>query len=366
MAASKCAGGLLPGVPLVESPLFALAVEEAALSGPERAIAEDLHRSGFAVIDFPDPEIDARIERIKTCFAPSFGIDPGNRESRKGGGNKRLQDAWRDNADVRAIAANPSVLGLLGKLWGRRAIPFQTLNFPVGTQQHPHSDAVHFSSIPERFMCGVWLAMEDVHPDAGPLCYVPGSHRWPIPSNLMMGRHAGQPGDEPSAQSPFEELWEAMTETSGTAPELFLAKKGQALIWCANLLHGGSRQVDMTLTRWSQVTHYYFDDCIYYTPAYSDEALGRLATRQIVDIATGENVPNRYLGEPLDRDTPQPRKRLLDRFRRAHTGTASAPGLPDDFDAARYHELHPDVADSGEDAVAHYIKHGRNEGRRYR
>ena len=53
----------------------------------------------------------------------------------------RVQDAWAYHEDVRAIAANHAVLDLLQKLYGRRPFPFQTLNFPVGTQQHLHSGA---------------------------------------------------------------------------------------------------------------------------------------------------------------------------------------------------------------------------------
>ena len=56
---------------------------------------------------------------------------------------------------------NTGILSLFSTLYGRRAWPFQTLNFPVGTQQHYHSDSVHFSSVPERFMCGVWVDLED-------------------------------------------------------------------------------------------------------------------------------------------------------------------------------------------------------------
>lgn len=37
-------------------------------------------------------------------------------------------------------------------------------------------------------MCGVWLAMEDIAEEAGPVFYVPGSHKWPILNNTMIGR----------------------------------------------------------------------------------------------------------------------------------------------------------------------------------
>ena len=50
---------------------------------------------------------------------------------------------------------------------------FQTLNFPVGTQQHLHSDALYFHSEPAGFMCGVWVALEDIHADTDPLESVP-------------------------------------------------------------------------------------------------------------------------------------------------------------------------------------------------
>jgi hypothetical protein len=152
-------------------------------------------------------------------------------------------------------------------------------------------------------MCGVWLAMEDVHPDAGPLTYVPSSQKWPILSNAMIGRR-GFGAHEEHAQVPFEAAWRALVQSSGLQQETFLAKKGQALIWAANLLHGGSIQNDPTLTRWSQVTHYYFEDCTYYTPAFSDEPLGALDVRTIVDVRTGDLRPNFYLGEPVPSEQP--------------------------------------------------------------
>jgi len=289
---------VLPGFPLIESPLFSMSLDGSGLDDAERAVASQLNQNGFAVIDFPDPEIDQRIERIKANLSPQFGITPGDRDSVIHCTNRRVQDAWTFDEDVKAIAANPQILQLLSKLYGRTAFPFQTLNFPVGTQQAAHTDSVHFSSVPERFMCGVWLAMEDVGPDAGPLFYVPGSHRWQVLSNLLIGR-AGWQTSLNSAQDPFAAAWSAMIAATGAGEDVFLARKGQALIWCANLLHGGSTLNDPGQTRWSQVTHYYFDDCIYYTPAFSDEPLGRLALRNIVSISDGQHKPNLYLGETV-------------------------------------------------------------------
>lgn len=311
-----------PGLPLIESPLFALHKTNQGFTVEEERVAVDLHEKGFAVVDFPDTDIDARIDRIKAGLAPRFGIDFADPESDKTNGKRRIQDAWTFDADVRAIASNQAVLNLLSKLWGRRAFPFQTLNFPVGTQQDAHSDSVHFSTLPERFMCGVWLAMEDILPDSGPLFYYPGSHRWPIVTNALIGRR-GFGGDLKSAQDPYGPALNALVNAFDAKVENFQARKGQALIWCANLLHGGSRQNDVRLTRWSQVTHYYFDDCIYYTPAFSDELLGQLMLRAPMSISDGSTRQSSYLGEIVrDRSAPDAKSvssrpyRFLERFKR--------------------------------------------------
>jgi hypothetical protein len=359
---------LLPGIPLIESPLFAASVDGAGMSEQEIAIARSLNERGYAVIDFPDPDIEARMDRIKARLAAHFGIDPDDTSTSKSPGGLRVQDAWSTDPDVKAIAANPEILALLSKLYGRKAFPFQTLNFPVGTEQHPHSDSIHFSSLPERFMCGVWLAFEDTHPDAGPLVYYPGSHKWPIVTNAMIGRRGWQ-SHSASAQTPFEQVWRALVAESGVQPDLFFARKGQALIWAANLLHGGSVQNDPCRTRWSQVTHYYFKDCAYYTPAFSDESFGRLDLRRIVNIASGEIEPNAILGEPVPTAKRSTKAGKLGKWWRSLRQGARpdyAVGLPSDFDRDAYYRLNPDIAATGIDPAEHYQKQGRGEARRYR
>lgn len=280
----------LPGVPNVESPLFERLFADA--DAETRRVARALHDDGFALIDFPEPDFTTLAEEVITTLAPRMPLDAFRAGQAP---SPRTEGAWRDVPAVQRIASNSEVLMLLGRLYGRRAFPFQTLNFPVGTQQHPHTDSVHFSSMPERFMCGVWVALEDIHPDAGPLVYFPGSHRLPVYANEHIGFASHAAGTVPT-QAVYEPMWRDLIDAGGLRPSHFLPKRGQAVIWAANLLHGGSAQADLNRTRWSQVTHYYFEDCAYYTPMHSDLAYGQIAFRRIEDIATGKPVPNRYLG----------------------------------------------------------------------
>jgi Phytanoyl-CoA dioxygenase (PhyH) len=320
----------LSGVPLVESPLFHDILAEMELDEPTKAIATHFHDHGWAVIDFPDPEINALADRIKRSLHSHYDWNSWRARGWRNNDGLRIQDAYQFNADVQRIAANPQILTLLSALYGRRAWPFQTLNFPVGTQQHFHSDSIHFSSAPERFMCAVWVALEDIGPEQGPLMYFSGSHKWPIYVNEHVGLTRVGATEEPT-QKPFEEMWAALIRANCLKPTHFHAKKGQALIWAANLLHGGSRQTDPDLTRWSQVTHYYFDGCCYYSPMESDPFYGRIFFRRPKNISTGTVMPNIYSGLRLPSSfvlsmlirTTAKRRLLSQMWRRKFTGRAA-------------------------------------------
>ena len=176
----------------------------------------------------------------------------------------RIQDGWKTVDEVRQLARNANIAGALQQLLGRQSLPFQTLNFPIGTRQFTHSDTIHFNSIPSNFMAGVWVALEDIDEDNGPLLYYPGSHKLHEFSmndfDLKQGYHN---------YHKYEERIQQLVEKEKLEGEYGVIKKGDALIWHANLLHGGAEQKDLARSRHSQVTHYYFADCKYYTPMNS-------------------------------------------------------------------------------------------------
>lgn len=290
---------LLPGVPLVHSPFFEEIVETSNWDAETRRVATALNRDGFALIDFPEPDLDALAADIaSTVFAP---LDWAPWRSGQTDLMERVSEAWEHNASVRQIAANAQVIDLLSRIYGRQAFPFQTLNFPIGSQQNTHVDVIHFHSAPENFMCGVWLALEDIAPGAGPLRYYPGSHRWPMLLNEHVGRKS--PASDPFEDyDKLEAAWGKLRQSYGVEPVEFHPKKGQALIWAAALHHGGAPHTDRTKTRHSQVTHYMFRDCAYWTPLFSNPLAGQIAFREaLVDIRTGEPALNTVNGVP----TPQ-------------------------------------------------------------
>jgi hypothetical protein len=226
---------------------------------------EAFDRDGYLVFDPPgvsDSLLDAIAGELDGLFVdqdptPVDGVSYGS---------GRILDGWRKHKLVRELAVTPKILAFLEDLYGRKPLPFQTLNFKMGTEQMPHSDTIHFDCKPQGYMCGVWIAFEDIDDTNGPLVYYPGSHKLPQYTMQDAGLEAGVD------QIPdYERFVGEVIEREGLQPSYATIRKGQALIWSANLLHGGAPQKDKSRTRMSQVTHYYFEGCKYWTPLLSDE-----------------------------------------------------------------------------------------------
>ena len=187
---------------------------------------------------------------------------------------KRVQDAWKHNDSVKQLSLYPTIIHKIREVYGKEPLPFQTLNFKVGTTQRIHSDTLHFHSHPPRNMCGVWVALEDITEDNGPLFYYPKTHLEPC----LTYRDIGLPEKHPESYPAYEEFLQNMVDYAGYERREATIKKGQAIIWDANLLHGGSPIKNPELTRYSQVTHYFFESEYYYTPALTRK--GKLTYRK--------------------------------------------------------------------------------------
>lgn len=274
-------------VPWAESPFLEPLLKKANLSPDDESMVRRFAADGYVVFE---PEIP-----METIDRATRELD-GKYPTWPDGSPNRWMDAWTQSEAVREIAVAPKVLQTLELLYRRKPIPFQTLNFKVGTQQRTHSDTVHFQSHPANWMSGVWVALEDVDADNGPLHYYPKSHKTRLydPADLDLHANIG-------SYISYEDFVEAMFSDGKFEKREVTMKKGQALIWSANLYHGGSPIRDKSRTRQSQVTHYYYDHCMYYTPMGSDVFLGNtyFRTEELRDIRTGEKVQHFYKGRPV-------------------------------------------------------------------
>jgi hypothetical protein len=274
--------------PLIDRPDFE-ALLAAGRFGAWSEQAKEMHARGYCTLNI-DTEIESDASELIKELGASMATELENWEAGKAGA-PRLQDGWQQHPAVRRLALQPRVLAVLRQLYGREPFAFQTLNFAVGSEQPFHSDAVHFHCEPHGFMCGLWIPLADVEPDSGPLLYYPGSHRLPYRSAASLGLTPEQVAAEPHPQRFFEPTWQEDVERLGLEREIFLPRRGEALIWHANLLHGGSAVKNRRARRWSLVVHYYFKGCRYTTPMHSfPPEQGGPFLRDPFNIATGKTI----------------------------------------------------------------------------
>ncbi len=290
-------------MPWTEAPNFALRLAQSNLDEATRERVRFYADKGYLVLDLSIPGFDelARSVVRECSLRREYPV--------------RLMDAWEEIAGVRKLATLPGILDLLEVLYRRQPIPMQTLNFGKGTGQKPHSDAFHFNTVPPGFVCGVWIALEDIDDDNGPVVYYPGSHKLPYFDHLHFGvRGSLQHGFDRYAE--YEERLESIVTELGLERRTLTIPRGHALVWAANLIHGGAPIRDHARSRHSQVTHYYFADCLYYQPQRSDPFLGRIEWLDKRDVRTGGYIPQTYNGTPV-RLRMSPRQRLKRVLRRS-------------------------------------------------
>lgn len=158
------------------------------------------------------------------------------------------------------IGCNPRLMAILDFLLGDEASVYSSLYFEHGSQQPIHRDSPFFETFPRNLFFGVWVALEDISVDAGPLMYVPGGHRFECdPHRIYDAVAACMPAAQRSAliNEALEQYYgEVIRAASGVgAPVVVALKKGDVAIWHPQLPHGGSPATDPGLTRRSMVFH---------------------------------------------------------------------------------------------------------------
>jgi len=154
-----------------------------------------------------------------------------------------------------AIYCEP-IAEVLEAVFATPANAFQCLTFVHGAQQAMHQDGAYVVvSEPLQFLAS-WIALEDVSRGSGELVYYPGSHKL---DDFLFGEERSKAWVPSShgreIHQEFMASIVARSEAAGLQRESFLPRKGDALIWASDLVHGGAK-IQNDRTRKSVVTHY--------------------------------------------------------------------------------------------------------------
>lgn len=213
--------------------------------------------NGYAVLDgFFEAEIidkaNETLEKLKT--------DPKTIWQH----GKRIMFAIHQSDYLFNMGTDTKLIKILNMLMGKKVELFQSLNFFEGSQQRAHSDSIHMTTFPYGNLIATWVALEDLTEDCGPLFYYPGSHKLPYVMNGDFDNIGTKFKLGNKTYGDYEDRIEALIQENGLQKKLFVAKKGDLLIWHANLLHGGEPITKEGSTRKSMALHYYAENAICY------------------------------------------------------------------------------------------------------
>jgi len=181
--------------------------------------------------------------RVRLCDAP----DEAKHQVYK------LNDVYLIDEGVRSLILDERLLNVLRNLVGDDVVAFNSLHFDRGSTQGYHFDTFFMPPPPGGQLIVSSICLEDVHPDAGPLMYYPGSHRVPPYRNSDGGSHARNASEVAEGVAHGQ----AGCEQLGLRPATFDGNAGDVFIWHEQLFHGGQAINDFSRTRRSIVTHYW-------------------------------------------------------------------------------------------------------------
>ncbi|RXM53068.1 phytanoyl-CoA dioxygenase [Chryseobacterium sp. CH25] len=240
-----------------------------SLSEENKENALQYDDNGYMIIkNFISPEtaenINVEIEKL---------IKDGTLKFLYGG---KLMFAIHHSEIIRNIGDDKNLLEFLSVLLDGQAKLFQSINFINGSQQKTHSDSIHMTTFPLGGLLGVWIALEDVDENNGALHYIPGSHKLPYFLNSDYDNEGTALKIGKKSYKAYEEFLENKVQELGLKKEVFRAKKGDMLIWHANILHGGEPHTDKNRTRKSLVYHFFDENSVCYHEVTQRPALFEL------------------------------------------------------------------------------------------
>ena len=179
------------------------------------------------------------------------------------GDSQRLHDLHAHYPGVNQIWRHPKIMDYIRLIFSSEPRPCQTLTYIFGSQQGAHQDTVHLTPFPAGYMCGVWVALEDVRKGSGELVVYRGSHKLPRIYLDTVGCGKVR-GDESEFVSKVVTAWDNALSTNSFEEEIYMPSAGDVLIWHENLMHAGSKRMEAGLSRKSIVSHVFADGCIAY------------------------------------------------------------------------------------------------------
>ncbi len=162
---------------------------------------------------------------------------------------------------------SPALNSLLASITGVEPVLYMSLHNLRTTARSWHQDEFLCDNQTFGSSFAVWIALDDISPDMGPFCILPGSHRLPILDKDKLDHFLAREPDLISAFTDSHALsnksaaitvpvYELITARFGSQPLQYLPKQGDLLVWHSRLIHRACRASDDLNERPASIGHY--------------------------------------------------------------------------------------------------------------
>lgn len=141
------------------------------------------------------------------------------------------------------LLTHPHIQQAMQALFGEAGRLVHTMYFDGNQATWAHRDGDYFDSCQRGRMVGVWVAAEDIHPEAGRFYVVPRSQHLPLD------------GDDPNGAA-YKARLQAFVQSAQGAPLAPPMRQGDAILWSAMTVHGSLPTGDARYSRRSFTGHY--------------------------------------------------------------------------------------------------------------
>ncbi|AIF49236.1 phytanoyl-CoA dioxygenase family protein [Dyella japonica] len=159
---------------------------------------------------------------------------------------------------ITQLLVRNAAIGVCDRFFGEPTSLYTTLYYERGSEQSLHRDTPMFCTTPSERYLGVWVALDDVSDDNGPLRVVPRSHLLPPIDLARMRRDVFGDGSiaplSPEGWNAYQEEVQRQCNEANLAFLPMHAQRGDVIVWHPQLFHGGAPHLSPR-TRRSVVMH---------------------------------------------------------------------------------------------------------------
>jgi len=200
---------------------------------------------GYIIVQnlIPDDVIDQYKKYWLNNHAPEYN---GTVESMKNKMGWKESNPFMSHKEILNVMCHENIYELFEKVGLKKMALHLSFTSWYSTEKTWHHDYVDEDSVSAGNYVGLWVALDEIHPESGPFAFVPKSNHWSFDFSIYKKLNPQE------IISYFDKIF----KINDAKPEAFIAKKGDIILWQGHTVHRGLNPINKNIPRKSLIGHY--------------------------------------------------------------------------------------------------------------